>query len=132
MADLLLTFPLDDGQARLLRGEIREWCAGQGISQPLCEDVSLLASELFSNAVRASTGASSIDVRVALGPGALTVAVRNFGAGFDLASLPGPGPTRSGGRGIAIARLLGSVTVDQAGELTTVSVVLDDTVIDRG
>ena len=132
MADLLLTFPLDDGQARLLRGEIREWCAGQGISQPLCEDVSLLASELFSNAVRASTGPSSIDVRVGRRPGALTVAVRNFGAGFDLASLPGPGPTRSGGRGIAIARLLGSVTVDQAGELTTVSVVLDDTVIDRG
>lgn len=122
MANLSLTFPPNDQYGRTLRSEVRAWCATQEISPELCEDTLLTVSELFSNAARASVAEHEVLVRVAANGNGLTIEVENTGPGFDLAALPTPSPTQRGGRGVAIAKVFGTVSVEQLGLQTTVSV----------
>jgi anti-sigma regulatory factor (Ser/Thr protein kinase) len=122
--DLLLSLPRDDAQARYMRDQIRMWSAAVGLTELQLEDALLVASELLSNAVRAAEPGTIIDVRLEYAVTGVCVRVENTGAGFDVEALPVPSRQRHGGRGIAIMRALGAVTVDQVANHTTVTVNL--------
>ncbi len=122
MASLSLTFPADDQHGRTLRSEVRAWCNAEALTADLCEDALLTASELFSNAARASVIGQNVHIRIIATPSELIIDVENTGTGFDLASLPAPSPTQRGGRGISIAQILGVVAVEQQDQQTTVRV----------
>jgi anti-sigma regulatory factor (Ser/Thr protein kinase) len=123
VADFLVTLPHDHALARQLRAEIREWFRLEDLPDLLREDTLLVASELFSNAVGAAIPQSEIDVRITRQVDGLSVTLRNMGPGFD-GELTPPPTVLPGGRGIAIARALGSLTVAQHLGYTTVSVLL--------
>ena len=122
MTNLSLTFPADDEYGHALRAEVRAWCAREDLSPDLCEDTLLTVSELFSNAARASVAGYNVHIRIGATTNELTIAVENTGAGFDPALLPEPSATQHGGRGIAIAQVLGIVAVEQVDQQTTVRV----------
>jgi anti-sigma regulatory factor (Ser/Thr protein kinase) len=124
MPDLSLALPREDSQARHLREQIRIWAATVGIGERQLDDVLLVASELLSNAVRASDVGSSISVNFANSTLGVTVHMENTGPGFDIESLPLPSRQRHGGRGIAIMRALGTVAVIQEGTQTLVTAVI--------
>jgi len=123
--DLLLHLSCDDAEAAGLRSRMRRWMTGAGVPPgDASDDALLVASELFSNAVRASSGMSGVDVRLHLEPGGLLLEVANMGAGFDPDGVMAPVADRPGGRGIAIAKTLGRLSIDQKGGRTSVSVLL--------
>jgi anti-sigma regulatory factor (Ser/Thr protein kinase) len=122
VANLSLTFPADDRYGHALRSEVRAWCAREDFSPELCEDTLLTVSELFSNAARASVHGHNVLIRIGVTPEEVTIAVENTGPGFDPALLPEPSTTQRGGRGIAIAQVLGIVVVEQVDQQTIVSV----------
>jgi anti-sigma regulatory factor (Ser/Thr protein kinase) len=121
--DLLLSLPCDDTQARYLRDQIRLWNDDVHLAEPQLEDVLLVASELLSNAVRAAPHETMIDVRVAYSSSGVSVQTTNTGSGFDL-DAPPASRQQHGGRGIAIMRALGTVTVEQVSDQTVVTVAL--------
>jgi anti-sigma regulatory factor (Ser/Thr protein kinase) len=122
VTNLSLTFPADDEYGHALRSEVRAWCAREDLPPDLCEDTLLTVSELFSNAARASLDGHHVLVRIGATVTELTIAVENTGPGFDPALLPQPSATQHGGRGIAIAQVLGIVRVEQVDEQTIVRV----------
>ena len=123
MTDLLLTVPPENNQAHLVRSAIRRWSTDEHVPEWILDDALLVASELFSNAVRASAG-SGIDISVRASTDAVIVETSNIGPGFDPTVIPTPSYDRPGGRGIAISRALGSLVVEQSGSRTTVRVAL--------
>ena len=123
MTDLLLTVPPENNQAHLVRSAIRRWSSDHDVPEWIIDDALLVASELFSNAVRASAG-SRIDISVRAITDAVVVETSNIGPGFDPTSIPAPSYNRPGGRGIAISKALGSLVVEQSGSRTTVRVAL--------
>jgi anti-sigma regulatory factor (Ser/Thr protein kinase) len=122
--DLELEFSPDHDQSRVLRAKIREWCSAEGYPDPYIDDVLLVASELFSNAVHASVGNASISVGVARHPDGALVRMTNVGPGFDPERVPVPHPDRVGGRGIWLAKTLGTLGVTQRQSKTIVTVVV--------
>lgn len=84
-------------------------------------DARLLVSELVANAVRygGRTGAP-VFVSVGATPRIVRVEVSDAGAGFDLAELGPPMPTRAGGRGLPIVAALAARWGVECGETTTV------------
>lgn len=123
MTDLQLTVPADNTHAQLVRTAIRSWSVEENLSTNTIDDALLVASELFSNAVRASVG-SCIDVAVRTDDDSVVIETANTGPGFDPTSVPPPDADRPGGRGLAISRALGSLVVEQAGSTTIVRVAL--------
>ena len=123
MTDLLLTVPPENNQACLVRSAIRRWSSDEHVPEWIIDDALLVASELFSNAVRASAG-SRIDISVRASTDAVIVETSNTGPGFDPTAIPAPSYDRPGGRGIAISKALGSLVVEQSGSRTTVRVAL--------
>ena len=96
-----------------------------GVGRDQSEDVLLVLSELFSNAVNATSGGDAIDVRLSGAPAdGLEVTVTNTGLAFDLARVPAPTLDRRGGRGLAIAQAIGSVDVRHRQGRTTVIVAI--------
>lgn len=96
----------------------------EGYSGPYADDIVLVASELFSNAVRATIGDKQIMAGVARLEDKAVVRVVNEGPGFDPDSLPAPNPDRPGGRGIWLAKALGTLGVTQRQTTTVVTVVV--------
>ena len=93
------------------------------IGRDQSEDVLLVLSELFSNAVNATSGSDPIDVQLSgTPPGGLEVTVTNTGRAFDIDRIPSPTLDRRGGRGLAIAQAIGSVDVRHRQGRTTVVV----------
>ena len=123
MTDLELTVPADNSQAMMVRNAIRSWSIEEHLSVATIDDALLVASELFSNAVRASVG-SRIDVAIRASEDTIVIETANAGPGFDPAALPAPDPDRPGGRGIAISQALGALVVEQTGSTTVVRVAL--------
>ena len=124
VADLELQLPPNHDQSRLLRARIREWCSVEGYPDLYADDVVLVASELFSNAVTATLGDASITVGLARHSDGAVVRMMNEGKGFDPGSLPAPHPDRAGGRGIWLAKALGTLGVTQRQTKTIVTVVV--------
>ncbi len=93
------------------------------------DDVLLVANELVSNAVQATTDDSDIDVRIELHTNSLCLTVSNCGIGFELGSLAPPTRIQARGRGVAISQRLGHFSVEQVAELTTVRVEMKQPVI---
>lgn len=124
MADLELHLPPDHDQSRVLRAKIREWCAVEGLAEPVSDDLVLVASELFSNAVRATVGGSPITAGVERRSEGALVRMTNHGPGFDPDSVPAPSPDRAGGRGIFLAKALGTIAVAQRLSQTIVTVLI--------
>ena len=124
VADLDLELPPNHDQNRLLRAKIREWCSAEGYPVPYADDVVLVASELFSNAVAATVGDASITVGLVRHSDRALVRMMNEGEGFDPGSLPAPDPDRAGGRGIWLAKALGTLGVTQRQTKTIVTVVV--------
>lgn len=124
MPELELQLPPDHGQSRVLREKIREWGSVEGYPDLYVDDVVLVASELFSNAVHATTGDSSIIVGLARHLDGALVSMTNEGPGFDPELVPAPNPDRVGGRGIWLAKALGTLGVTQRQSKTIVTVVV--------
>ena len=153
MTELHVTLPPDDANGAVLRERIRDWCRAEAVRSEACDDAELVASELFSNAVRATVRAGNgdrpgatgdpIDVRIRriadqladpfdgrAGPDGrvdrVEISARNVGEAFDPRDFPPPSATRPGGRGLMIARALGVLSVAHSGRHTTVRVALHD------
>lgn len=124
MADLELQLSPDHDQSRVLRAKTREWCSSEGYPDLYADDVVLVVSELFSNAVQATVGDASISVGLVRRPDGALVRIINEGEGFDPGSLSAPHADRAGGRGIWLAKALGTLSVTQRHTKTIVSVVV--------
>ena len=122
--DLELHLSPDHDQSRVLRAKIREWGSAEGYPEPYVDDVVLVASELFSNAVRATVGGAPITAGVERRTDGATVRMTNEGPGFDPDGLPAPHPDHAGGRGIWLAKALGTLGVTQRKTKTIVTVVV--------
>jgi anti-sigma regulatory factor (Ser/Thr protein kinase) len=118
------SLPPTEDRGRSLRVELRDWMSPSSIEHSQREDVLLVVSELFSNAVLATEDHSHIVIHVTLGSDGLNIAVSNHGSGFDLSALPVPLLNQRRGRGLAIAQKLGRVTVEQVDQQTTVRVAI--------
>ena len=123
VSDLELHLPPDNEQSRVLRAKIREWGSAEGYPDPFVDDVLLVASELFSNAVRATVGRASITAGIERNSDGAVVTMTNEGPGFDPDVIPAPHPDRAGGRGIWLAKALGTLKVTQQRSKTTVTVI---------
>ena len=122
--DIELQLPPDHDQSRVLRARIREWCSAEGYPDPYVDDVVIVASELFSNAVQATIGDASITVGLARRQEGALVRIVNEGPGFDPESVSAPRTDLAGGRGIWLAKSLGTLGVTQHQSKTIVSVVV--------
>ncbi len=124
MPNLELHLAPDNDQSRVLRDRLRAWCSDEGYSEPLADDLLLVASELFSNAVRATVGEASITAGIERRASGTLVRMVNEGPGFDLANVLAPTADRAGGRGVSIAKALGTIEVAQRRTTTTVTVLV--------
>lgn len=83
-----------------VRNTLRQWGA-DGVT----EDVALMASELFTNAVL--HGAGVVEVRLAMSPSRIRVEVWDDGSSVELEPAPEPVPaSQLSGRGLGIVRRL--------------------------
>ena len=95
----------------------------QKVRADTIEDVLLVLSELFSNAVTASRTGAVVDVHLtSRADGEIQVSVMNTGLAFDLERVPAPTLDRRGGRGLAIAQAIGSLHVRHRDGRTMVAV----------
>jgi anti-sigma regulatory factor (Ser/Thr protein kinase) len=122
--DLELKLIPENDQSRVLRARLREWCSDEGLPEPQVDDLVLVASELFSNAVRATVGEAPITAGFERQADGTLVRMVNEGSGFDPAQVAPPAPDRVGGRGISIAKALGTLAVAQRRTTTTVTVLV--------
>lgn len=96
VSPLSLTLPCDDRQAGLLRVRIRQWCERAHLGAEIREDALIIASELFSNAVRAAATATTVGVLLIHERETVTVYVANSGPPFALADIASPSAQRAG------------------------------------
>ena len=84
-------------------------------------DVELVTSELVTNAVEASTGSDAVAISMELSDDEVSVSVANQGDAFE-PNLKASDPEDHRGRGLAIARAIGDLTIEHEDGTTTVSV----------
>lgn len=126
MDQLHLSIDADNANGPSVRASVRKWLRANGVSGDVLEDVLLVVSELFSNAVNASRSGAMVDVGLTSPTHrAIRVSVTNVGFAFDLERVPPPTLDRRGGRGLAIARAIGSLDARHRDGRTTVSVEID-------
>jgi anti-sigma regulatory factor (Ser/Thr protein kinase) len=90
-------------------------------SQGEVADVELVTSELVTNAVEASRGGDTVSFSMELSDGNVRVSVTNRGLGFE-PKLAATNPEDIRGRGLAIVKSIGDLTVEHDEGTTTVSV----------
>lgn len=123
MDPLQLSIDAEHANGPTLRASARQWLRDARVGRDVLEDVLLVVSELFSNAVNASRADSSVEIGLAPRSGAaILVTVTNVGLAFDLERVPAPTLDRRGGRGLAIAQAIGALDVRHRDGRTTVSV----------
>jgi anti-sigma regulatory factor (Ser/Thr protein kinase) len=122
--DLHLQLSPDYRQGAAMRAAIHQWCAADSVSEELADNIVLIASELFTNAVKATTDGSLIRASVERNDAGVLITVANCGPGFDPSLLAVPSPEVAGGRGIAISKAIGKVSVSQEQSTTIVTVAL--------
>ncbi len=84
-------------------------------------DVELVTSELVTNAVEASTGSGAVAVSMELSDDDVRVSVANQGDAFE-PNLKASDREDRRGRGLAIVRAIGDLTIEHEDGTTTVSV----------
>jgi anti-sigma regulatory factor (Ser/Thr protein kinase) len=104
-------------------GHARRWAwdalAGSRLSAAEHDDVTLLISELVTNAVRHArpAGVETVVIRLAASPDRIRIEVSDRGAGFSPAVITRPSRDAPGGRGLfvvdAIASRWGTVCADR-------------------
>lgn len=107
-----------------LRAVIRDDLAV--LSEPVREEVALVATELFGNAVRHARALDDGQLAVAWGIGEYGVEIAvTDGGGLTSPAVHDPGPTETSGRGLSIVAMLAARWgVEQRGSLTTVWAVV--------
>jgi len=103
-------------------GQARRWAGGALVGSRLSaaehDDVTLLISELVTNAVRhpRTAGGEGVVIRLAASPDRIRIEVSDSGAGFSPAAITRPSRDTPGGRGLfvvdAIASRWGTVCAD--------------------
>ncbi len=121
---LTISIAADYGAGSRVRKSARTWLDTQSVTPEDRDDILLVVSELFSNAVRASDGFSKVDVTLSRGTGSVVVEVANSGKSFELDTVRAPTPDREGGRGLAIAATLGTLRVHRRDRHTVVECLL--------
>lgn len=121
---LTISIAADYAKGHQLRSSARAWLDTQNVSSEDRDDILLVLSELFSNAVRASDGSSEVDVTLSRGSSSVVVEVANSGQGFELDQVRAPSAEREGGRGLAIAAVLGTLRVHRRDRHTVVECLL--------
>lgn len=125
VADLALAVPADLTECANVREAVRRWWVGDASTDEQLNDALLVATELFSNAANAakhSGSTSLIHLRAEHRATGIVIEVQNEGPGFNPDTLGAAKPDQRNGRGIAIAKALGQLTVAQRGALTLVRV----------
>jgi anti-sigma regulatory factor (Ser/Thr protein kinase) len=95
--------------------------AGELAQLRTLDDVLLVLSELFTNAVEASVPDETVSVCVELTDPCVLVSVSNVGASFEPAYRMASS-AQVGGRGLGIVRALGHTSVVHSAGVTTVTV----------
>ena len=121
---LTISIAADYGAGSRVRRSARTWLDAQDVTPEDRDDILLVLSELFANAVRASDGFSEVDVSLSRGSGSVVVEVVNSGQAFELDTVRLPTPDRAGGRGLAIAAALGTLQVHRRDRHTVVECLL--------
>lgn len=122
---LTISISADYAKGHQLRSSARAWLDTQNVSAEDRDDIVLVLSELFSNAVRASDGSSEVDVTLSRSSSSVVVVeVANSGQGFELDQVRAPSAEREGGRGLAIAAVLGTLRVHRRDRHTVVECLL--------
>ena len=124
MAELPLKASPGNRQGRHIRSAIHAWFEAEGLPEQTEADAELIATELLSNAIAASPIDAEIEIRLVSDDTGVLVETVNSGPGFDPRVLKRVADDHLGGRGIAIASALGTVSVLQKGDRTTVRVFL--------
>ena len=123
MDQLQLSIDAQHANGPSVRAAARQWLRDARVGRDIHEDVLLVLSELFSNAVNASRASAPVEISLEPRPdAAIVVSVTNVGLAFDLERVPAPTLDRRGGRGLAIARAIGALDVRHRSGRTTVSV----------
>lgn len=121
--NLNASFPADNAHAFDLRQLLRGWCTLHHVPSEACDDVLLVATELFTNGVSAARPGSVVAVSVAL-QDAMILTVANDGTPFEIESLSPPSVDQVGGRGLLITQAIGTLSVSHDAGTTTVSAAL--------
>lgn len=121
----MLRLPPTNNNAFRLRAAIRSWSDKEHLPEDVQNDALLVATELFTNAVRSTQGDGDVRVNVRHRETIVVVSISNVGPAFDLASLPKTTTTSICGRGLAISGVLGRLRVSHRVNRTTVQVELD-------
>jgi len=97
------------------RHEAGRWLASAGASAEDSQDVTLVVSELVTNAVRASAADDSVQLELAATDDGWAITVRDRGEGFEPATPELPDdPLSIGGRGLAVvSTLAGPLSVER-------------------
>lgn len=103
MAGAQLWLPLRAESAARARRFVSEYCRATGMDAEDCHTVSLLVSELVTNAL--VHGGSAVAVELARQDDVVHVTVRDAN-GVDLPELRTPGPQEEGGRGLRLVSAL--------------------------
>ncbi len=112
-----------DFTLREARVEVRKWLAAEELDH-LSQDVSLIVTELLTNASEANEAGEPLDLELDRGDGVVLVAVSNRGGDFlRKGSMPPASSLR--GRGLAIVDALStSLEVQSDGRILTIYAVV--------
>lgn len=90
-----------------VRSELRDWLSGRGVTTDELDDVSMIATELLSNGIRAAR--TSVSLRASLAHGEMHIEVEDDGPGdpsLDEIGRSLPDDYSPGGRGLFVVRAL--------------------------
>jgi anti-sigma regulatory factor (Ser/Thr protein kinase) len=106
-SDLRLELSASLRGAPQVRAALGPWLRDHHIKNEVANEVTLVCTELFVNAVEAAGPEGSVTVTVAQEPGQIAVEVADNGPGFkDKPDFRMPDPSASRGRGLALVEMI--------------------------
>jgi PAS domain S-box-containing protein len=120
-ARLAFSLPLDPSRLLRARDRLRDYLHQHGVSDRLVKQAVLTVEEACTNAVRHSGSQCDLQINASFEGGDLTISVRDWGKGFDVAAYDAsvlPDPLAPGGRGLfLIHRFMDEVSLELDGGL---------------
>ena len=109
------SLPASTASISSARHEAGQWLAATGASEEESQDVTLVVSELVTNAVHASRAHDSIQLELTVTDEGWAITVRDRGEGFVPTATGFPDdPLSTGGRGLpVVSALAGPLSVDR-------------------